>query len=130
MIRTSEPTPHVPPFSSAVPRTSSVSPEIQLATLVRDARDAIQSDRDTGHNDEAVDRVAHCGALQRVVAEYTRQMRNLGQYPEKVLVAVKETVLSVATPLVRASSLGALVRDAAQWSIAAYFNANLDNGRR
>lgn len=144
-----EQTPRAQPLVSAVRQMSSVSPEIQLATLVRAAREAIQSDPGTRYNDEAVGRsideggasgsapaeedslrVSHRGKLQRVVGEYTRQMRNLGHYPEKVLVAVKLAVRDVATPVIRYSTLDALVRDAAQWSIAAYFDMNLEKGNR
>lgn len=149
MTMISEPTLRAQPLSSAVPRMSSVSPEIQLATLACAARDAIQARCGTRYNDEAVgrwldedgasgsapaegdsSRVTHRGTLQRAVAEYTRQMRNLGHYPEKVLIAVKSAVRDVATPVIRKPVLDTLVRDAAQWSIAAYFDTNLEKGNR
>jgi hypothetical protein len=126
---------------------SSVSSEFQLAMLAGAARDAIQSPR-AARFDEALGyrideggasdstpagktspRVAQRGTLQRAVAEYTRQMKNLGQFPEKILVAVKSTVREVATPMISKSVLDTLVRDAAQWSIAAYFDTSSEEDK-
>ncbi len=103
MTMISEPAPRVQPFLSAVPEMLSVSAEIELATAAC-AHDGIQSRRGRKYDDESVGRwldeggasgsapaeedslrVAHRGTLQRAVAEYTRQMRKLGHYPEKVL---------------------------------------------
>jgi hypothetical protein len=144
----SEPTPRPQSLLSAVPQMSSVSSEFQLATLAGAARDAIQSPRAARFDDEAVryrideggasgsapggkssPRVAQRGTLQRAVAEYTRQMKNLGQFPEKVLVAVKSTVRDVATPMISKSVLDTLVCDAAQWSIAAYFDTSSEEDK-
>lgn len=144
----SEPTSHAHPLQSAVPEILSASPEIQLATATC-AHDAIQFLSGTRHDDESAgrwldeggasvsappeedsSRVAHRRTLQRAVAEYTRQMRKLGHYPEKVLVAVKSTVRDIARPVIDKPVLETLVGDAAQWAIAAYFDTNLETGKR
>lgn len=112
-----EPMPRGEPYSSAVTRTSSDSPESQLAAIERAAADAVKDGPDRRRT------------LQRAVAEYTLQMKKAGEYPEKVLVAVKSTVANVVMPLIRKSNLDDLVRDAAQWSIAAYFETKIEEGQ-
>ncbi len=122
MIMISDPAPRAEPYSSAVTRTSTDSPESQLAAIERAASNAIRSEPDRR------------GTLQRAVADYTLQMKGMGEYPEKVLVAVKSAVRNVAAPLIRKSCLDDLVRDdlvrdAAQWSIAAYFDTHIEDGQ-
>ncbi len=140
MTMISEPIPGTQPLLVAIPQTSRLSPEIRLATLASVTRDAIQSRCGTGCDDEAAGAsgsapadddslsVAHRRKLQCAVAEYSQQMRDLGHYPEKVLVAVKSAIREVAAPVTRKPVLDAMVHDAAQWSIAAYFDTNVDGG--
>jgi len=61
--------------------------------------------------------------LRFVVAEYSHEMRTLGHYPEKVLVALKSAVRDVGTPIGLKPMVDALVTAAAQWCITAYFDA-------
>lgn len=131
MTMISEPIPGMQPLLGAIPQTSRLSPKIRLATLASVTRDAIQSRRGTGCDDEAASAsgsapadddslsVAHRRKLRCAVAEYSRQM---------VLVAVKSAVREVAAPVTRKPVLDAIVHDAAQWFIAAYFDTNIDGG--
>lgn len=66
---------------------------------------------------EALRPIEHCA-----VADYSRQMRKIGHYPEKVLVAVKSAVRDIATPIGLKPTVDALVTQAAQWCISAYFD--------
>ncbi len=117
MTMISEPAPRAEPYSNGGRPTSSDSPEGQLAAIERAVADAVQDGPD------------HRRTLQQAVAEYTLQMKKAGEYPEKVLVAVKSTVANVVMPLIRKSNLDDLVRDAAQWSIAAYFETKIEEGQ-
>jgi hypothetical protein len=137
--------PYTPPLSSTTGHVPGNSVGIALTTLAHAARAALESRRsnlyadetqleteeidypgDPRHAQENASWIAHRRALCDVVQEYTRQMRNAGQYPEKVIVAVKSTIRDVATPMIRKVVLDGLVCDAAQWSIAAYFDMQVD----
>lgn len=136
----SDHTRHIQPLGTASSQAVDVPPEIQLARLATAARQALESrrihkiggdaeaDQRNGHREsepssaeEDAAWIAHRRALRSVVGEYTRKMRNNGDYPEKVLVTVKSTIRDVGAPMIRKSVLDKLVCDAAQWSIAAYF---------
>ena len=93
--------------------------ESQLAAVARAVR-AVVEPESTVELDSS--RAAALATLRYAVAEYTQQMRRSGRYPEKVLVAVKSTVRDVATPMELKPTVDALVSEAAQWCISAYFD--------
>ena len=128
------------PYSPSANRPpADAAAERELASAALRVREAIESERASGHYDVVDQWLATRGdpvvapaedantpilgpltSLQHAVATYARQMRARGSHPEEVLVSVKSAVRSVAMPAI-GLTLDRLVRDAAQWCIDAYF---------
>lgn len=107
--------------TQSMPSMSPLTSECQLAAVARAVRAAIVAERSAQEEDSSP--VAAVATLQFAVAEYSHEMRRLGHYPEKVLVALKSAVRDVGTPIGFKPRVDALVTDAAQWCITAYFDA-------
>ena len=107
-------------ITQSMPDLLTLPSEGQLAAVARAVRAAIAPEGATGAL--AAPRAAALATLRCSVAEYAQQMRRSGQYPEKALVAVKSTVRDVRTPKELQPSVDALVSQAAQWCITAYFD--------
>ena len=97
------------------------SAERQLADVGRAVRASIRAQHCAEQKDPSS--VAALERLQYAVTEYSQEMRGLGHYPEKVLAALKSAVRDVGTPIGLKPTVDALVTDAAQWCITAYFDA-------
>ena len=110
-------------ITQSMPDMSPLSSECQLAAVARAVQAAVAAER-TAHQEDPSP-VTALATLQFAVAEYSHEMRRLGHYPEKVLVALKSAVRDVGTPIGFKPRVDALVRDAAQWCITAYFDAPL-----
>lgn len=106
--------------TQSMPGLFTPTSEGQLSAVARAVRGVIAPTAITIEQESP--RIAALAALESAVAEYSQQMRKIGQYPEKVLVAVKSTVRDIATPIGLKPTVDALTTQAAQWCISAYFD--------
>jgi hypothetical protein len=149
VLSTTASSPHPSFPSTTLEPPNSAAFDRELAATVRTALQAARLHCASGEYDEVVSRwlegggdwygglaeekepearqssvIAHLRELRLAVMEYTRTMRRIGHYPERVLVTVKTIVREVGTPHCGAM-LDQLIRGAAQWSITAYFDTDL-----